>query len=1072
MIRGFPKKEMEMNELKKNLFVKITTIILAVMMLAVCVPAFATDENIDSDLLVKWTFDEKSGRTVNDVSGNGVNATINCATYSRIQGAAGTDSKAVRWHDYNAYTSVKEQRINIDEPEKIFNLMNGKSAITVMAMVKKNFSKAEDTGYHDLITLFGADASDLAANNASFRIYMSNAGIKFCGRSKKSDGFQNAGNMLPPQFAYEMTDWNHVAVTVDYAAKTAKVYFNGTLLGEKTGLKFGADVFDIVATSNKSARCHIGAHGITIDDMSIWGRALTEEEIRKDIPPIVKLDTTNITDDNGLLDLNGGDNSAYLLTGKTAQLVEGLNGPAVQSNDAFYLDANRLIKNSYGSSSLSGGTWFKADPANKPYLMIMKIKNSSSGSTANGFAIQFKTDDNGAYFDVGGRSIGTGSWRSTKAYVTDYDKEKWHHIFGVIDYTGKTIQVYFDGELIKEQKNYSWTKPTLTHEVDTAFLNRDSVGNNKVQISEPIFYNRYVYADEVKAMYNSLPFVSVTYKTASGYIDENLTVGVPVTATATINNTSATSENVLLLFVRTNNGELKEIKSVNIDGANVNAQISETYTFNTIEAGDELAVFTWDGYGALKPWQKKIVDTDQRSEQKLFVNSIFSDNMVVQRGKDFTIWGNGINDTDVTVTFNGETKSTAVNDKKWSVTFTNTETITDDTLTVTDGTTTYRISNVKLGQVFVLAGQSNMEWSFRKFGFGVDGSDEDTEIDRPYPTPNENITKFDMIFYDGKAVATDNVLAGRWEIANDVNINSFSYLGYTWADKLQKALGEPVGIIQTAVGGTQISSWMTRDSFNSVATIGGTTANSHSDATTLHKHASALYNAKIYPIGGYSVNGVLWYQGEADSKYPDYWYSAFKEIVDDWRALWSNRTGKNEELPFFVVQLPRYSADYAAIREAQWFAQFANDNVTTITSIDSGEETNIHPLDKTVVVDRLYGAVMTKLYDTDTVYEPAVYATHTITDNKITLTFTGVGDGLKMGADVATLTGFEITADGETWVEATATITGTDTVEVYAESVTAPTAVRYAWSAFPEVSVYNSNDIPLVPFRTNSTYLN
>ena len=1058
--------------MKKKFFARITAAALSTAMMVLCVPAIAADVTSDSDLAAKWTFDEESGKTVYDISGNGVDATINCDTYSRVQGASDTGSKAVRWHDYNAYSPVSEQRINVNDNKKLPNLLNGSSGITVMAMVKKNFSKTEDNSYHDLITLFCSDKGDLTKSNAAFRIYMSNAGIKFCGRSTYNDSFLNSGNALPPQYAYEMTDWNHVAVAVDYTAKTVKIYFNGTLAGEKTNLKFGSDTFNYVGTSNASARCHIGAHGITIDDMSVWKRALTEEEIRKDIPPVVKLDTSKITDDNGLTDINAGDNSAYLLRGKKAQLTDGVNGPAVKANDCFYLDANRLIKNSFGSSALAAGLWFKADPATKPYLWQMKIKNSQNSNTSNGFAARLTYDDSGTYFDVGGRSVGTDGWRNTKAYAADFDKDKWHHLFAVLDYSGKRILVYLDGELIKEQTGYTWGQTTLVHEVDTAAANRDSIAAANVEFSDFVFYNRFVYENEIKEIYNSRPFVSVAYKTDAGYIDAPLAAGTPVTVTATVNNTSDKAENIILLFARLNGGVLKEVKTVPLEATENNAQIIKTYNFDTVEPGDELCVFTWDDMGALRPWQKKIVDTEQRSEQKLLISSVFSDNMVVQRGKDFTVWGSGVNGTEVTVTFNGVTKTTPVNGKKWEVAFNNTDSLTDSTLTVTDGETTYSAADIKLGQVFVLAGQSNMEWSFRKFGFGVDGDDEDTEIDRPYPTPNENIVKFDTVIYDGKALAADDVLCGRWEKASTANINSFSYLGYTWADKLQKELGEPVGIIQTAVGGTQISCWMTRNSFESVATTGGTTVNNHSDVTTLYRHASGLYNTKINPIGGYSVNGVLWYQGEADYNYADYWYAAFDKMINDWRNLWSERTGADEKLPFFVVQLPRYKADYAAIREAQWFAQFKNDNVTTVTSIDSGDKTNIHPLDKTAVADRLFGAVMTKIYGRDTVYMPAVYESSTTADNKMTLKFTGAGSGLKMTEDAASLTGFEITADGETWVEANAEITGTDTISVYAESITAPTAVRYAWSAFPDVSVCNSDNIPLVPFRTNSPYLN
>ena len=95
----------------------------------------------------------------------------------------------------------------------------------------------------------------------------------------------------------------------------------------------------------------------------------------------------------------------------------------------------------------------------------MKIKNSQNSNTSNGFAARLTYDDSGTYFDVGGRSVGTDGWRNTKAYAADFDKDKWHHLFAVLDYSGKRILVYLDGELIKEQTGYTWGgETTLVHE--------------------------------------------------------------------------------------------------------------------------------------------------------------------------------------------------------------------------------------------------------------------------------------------------------------------------------------------------------------------------------------------------------------------------------------------------------------------------------------------------------------------------------------------------------------------------------------------------------------------------------
>jgi hypothetical protein len=65
------------------------------------------------------------------------------------------------------------------------------------------------------------------------------------------------------------------------------------------------------------------------------------------------------------------------------------------------------------------------------------------------------------------------------------------------------------------------------------------------------------------------------------------------------------------------------------------------------------------------------------------------------------------------------------------------------------------------------------------------------------------------------------------------------------------------------------------------------------------------------------------------------------------------------------------------------------------------------------------------------------------------------------------LEGFAIRgADGQ-WAWADAKIDG-DTVLVWSDKITAPTAVRYAWADNPTCNLYNAAGLPASPFRTDA----
>ncbi|MDD5261193.1 MAG: sialate O-acetylesterase [Methylacidiphilales bacterium] len=239
-----------------------------------------------------------------------------------------------------------------------------------------------------------------------------------------------------------------------------------------------------------------------------------------------------------------------------------------------------------------------------------------------------------------------------------------------------------------------------------------------------------------------------------------------------------------------------------------------------------------------------------------------------------------------------------------------------------------------------------------------------------------------------------------------------------------------------------------------------------------------LYNAMIAPLVPYAIKGAIWYQGEANagSKQSGEEYAIlFPRMINDWREKWSQG-----EFPFLFVQLANFTAPaklpcegtWPWLREAQT-KTLALPNTGMAVTIDIGNTTDIHPKDKLDVGLRLALAARHIAYGQDLVYSGPIYDSMKVEGNKIIISFTNVGGGLKIGGPPwsqkipAELTGFAIAGDDKNWLWARAEIDG-DKVVVTSDQVPAPVAVRYGWANSPPVDLYNKEGLPASPFRTDT----
>ncbi len=227
---------------------------------------------------------------------------------------------------------------------------------------------------------------------------------------------------------------------------------------------------------------------------------------------------------------------------------------------------------------------------------------------------------------------------------------------------------------------------------------------------------------------------------------------------------------------------------------------------------------------------------------------------------------------------------------------------------------------------------------------------------------------------------------------------------------------------------------------------------------------SVLYNGQIAPLATFGIKGAIWYQGEANSDRSAQYRRLLPALIGDWRMHWNEGA-----FPFFIVQLAGWQpggTDYAALRDAQWRTSKTVPNAGIATAVDVGDESDIHPKNKEEVGRRLALAAEAKVYGEKVPFAGPVYRSLIISGSSLTLTFTHTDGGLVSKTGSA-LTSFEVAGSDGVFAAAAAHI-AKDTVVVSSPKVPAPVAVRYAWSGFPECSLYNGAGLPAFPFNTSA----
>jgi sialate O-acetylesterase len=435
--------------------------------------------------------------------------------------------------------------------------------------------------------------------------------------------------------------------------------------------------------------------------------------------------------------------------------------------------------------------------------------------------------------------------------------------------------------------------------------------------------------------------------------------------------------------------------------------------------------------------------------------SLIGDNMVLQRNTRVKIWGwsGPAEKISVTPSWNNKTDTiTADHNAKWALYIETPEAGGPFTITVR-GSWGDKIvlQNILVGEVWYCSGQSNMEASYNYIGIKEVRKDALTGY-------NPNI-RFCKIRKTTAKYPQDNCMA-KWELCDSNTIKASSAVAYYFAQKLNKDLSIPIGIIQSAWGGTAIEPWISEDIINSNPVFKAS-SKMQKPLPWWPCEPGSAYNAMVAPVASYTLAGVIWYQGESNTAFPSAYRSLFSTMIAEWRKDW------NREFPFYWVQIApfnNYPKDSAAfLREAQMQC-LNNKNAGMVVVSDLVDNiADIHPQNKHDVGYRLANLALSKTYNMPNIHwRCPVYQKMGIDHNKLIVYFDA--DIMIAGKKINDLF---IAGDDKVFYPADAVTEGNKLI-ISCKQVKFPVSARYSFSDTAIGNLFSTEKLPVSPFRTDN----
>ncbi|KAK3287746.1 hypothetical protein CYMTET_4755 [Cymbomonas tetramitiformis] len=413
-----------------------------------------------------------------------------------------------------------------------------------------------------------------------------------------------------------------------------------------------------------------------------------------------------------------------------------------------------------------------------------------------------------------------------------------------------------------------------------------------------------------------------------------------------------------------------------------------------------------------------------------------------------------------------------------------------------EGVTFAHLSDVHFGDVFLCAGQSNMQ--FPATGDLTYNCSEATQLplvrlfqvqrtsERRVPQDVEP----GVAQYGGAwAVSSEEAVCGEMETHT---WHYFSAVCFFFGAEVQRALGDvPVGLVEADWGGTAVQVWQ------SPAAVAACNTPPVHPSPWAPTDYSALWHTMVAPLAELALSGIVWYQGESNARQAQAYRCMFPALVRDWQGRFPHAASQTP-LPFIYVELAgttHMGEGFADLRLAQ-LAALALPGVARATAVDLADPASpysaIHPRWKLDIGRRaaLQYLHLTRQLPSGTVFEgPSLHTVTSISgdlpplpsDGQVVLRLSGEGSGeLSLrgtrgctsccaggkSSDQGTAGLFVVRlADGEhtAYLES---ISGWSVVVSFSIGITVYDVeeLLYAHTNQPECLLYNAEGFPMSPF--------
>lgn len=461
-------------------------------------------------------------------------------------------------------------------------------------------------------------------------------------------------------------------------------------------------------------------------------------------------------------------------------------------------------------------------------------------------------------------------------------------------------------------------------------------------------------------------------------------------------------------------------------------------------------------------------------QAKVRLPHVLSDGMIIQQNTEAHLWGWAKAKSDVTVTVSWTTDkfhTTADKNGRFLVSVkTPAASFTPLTITIDDGDEAATILDVLAGDVWICAGQSNMEMPVKGFG--------------NCPVEGYNNVVADAVNNRGlrwckiPSVMSMHPLDDadcQWRNSDMQNVGEESATGYFFGRMLSRTLNIPIGLIEANKGGSRVESWLNAENLKKYT-------DEKVDSQSIIKNCKYDYertlvwgNGTFAPIQNSSVKGILFYQGCSNVGYHTSEYAfRLSKLVEQWRQNFGN-------VPFYFVQIAPFNygddnINGALLREQQAKAVSLipnSDIVCTNDLVYPFEKGQIHPSQKRQVGERLAFIALNRNYGYKNLYcdSPEFDKMEISGDTcfiKLKKTYGGISryEGIE---------GFEVAGADKVFHPAEATHywkawgdPHNEWIQVISKDVKAPVAVRYCFKNFQIGNLGNMGQLPLIPFRTDN----